>query len=176
MTTPDDADVPDLVPVYEKELSNIFEFMFLVAFPVKEEFGFETALNIVKKWPRMRPRWRRLRRRVCDYCGRRNKLSEPRLWVCAGCGVARYCGENCQAGDFSHHAKCCFALARDWDGKGSVPLSLFPLIMDGTWHDPSILPSARARERIGECSGAGGRSKENWAALIGDHWRRDMLG
>ena len=151
MTTPDDADVPDLVPVYEKELSNIFEFMFLVAFPVKEEFGFETALNIVKKWPRMRPRWRRLRRRVCDYCGRRNKLSEPRLWVCAGCGVARYCDETCQAGDFSHHAKCCPLLARRWKGVGSMPTSLLsdPIVFRH-WKDPSVIPNARARERFGK--------------------------
>ena len=146
MTTPDDADVPDLVPVYEKELSNIFEFMFLVAFPVKEEFGFETALNIVKKWPRMRPRWRRLRRRVCDYCGRRNKLSEPRLWVCAGCGVARYCDETCQAGDFSHHVKCCPVLACRWEGVGPIPTQLFTL--PGAAMNPEVLPSARARERL----------------------------
>ena len=135
---------------YAKELQNMFEFIFLVAFPAKEEFGFEAALNIVKKWPRMRLRWRRLRRRVCDYCGRRNDLSEPRLWVCAGCGVARYCDETCQALDFSHHAQCCPVLARRWDGAGSMPLKLFDLCAEGKWDDPAVLPSARARKFLRE--------------------------
>ena len=170
MTTPDDADVPDLVPVYEKELSNIFEFMFLVAFPAKEEFGFETALTLVKKWPRMRPRWRRLRRRVCDYCGRRNELSEPRLWICGGCGVARYCDKECQANDFSHHAKCCPVLARRWDGAGSMPLKLFDLFAEGKWKDPAVLPSARARERVREMDEGMDRFIDEYASEEGERW------
>ena len=52
--------------------------------------------------------WRRLRRRVCDYCGKQNDLSEPRLLVCSGCGVARYCSEACQAADWpTHQSMCC---------------------------------------------------------------------
>jgi len=78
------------------------------------------------------------------------KLSEPRLWVCAGCAVARYCDKECQANDFSHHAKCCPVLARRWDGVGSMPLQLFDLIAAGTWNDPAVLPSARAREFLKE--------------------------
>ena len=78
--------------------------------------------------------------------------------------MARYCDEACQAGDFSHHEKCCPLLARHWDGKGAAPWCLFVLVKEGTWNDPSILPSARARERLGECSD----SKEKLKALMGD--------
>ena len=62
--------------------------------------------------------------------------------------MARYCDEECQANDFSHHAKSCHVLARRWDGVGIAPMSLIPLISDGSWKDPAILPSARARERM----------------------------
>ena len=158
----------DDVKTAEEERDKLGEFIHLVLFPTHKNEGLEAALRLVKRWPKFKSHWHRVRRRVCDYCGRRTDLSEPRLWVCGGCSVARYCGEDCQAADFSHHAKRCLALARQWDGKGSAPLSLFPMIMDGTWNDPSNLPSARARKRIGECSGPGGRSKENWAALLGE--------
>ena len=63
--------------------------------------------------------------------------------------MARYCGEKCQAKDFSHHSKCCPLLARRWDGVGeSIPLQLFDLCTEGKWDDPAVLPSARARERL----------------------------
>ena len=141
------------------------EFIHLVVFPAHKKSGLEAGLRLVRRWPRIRPHWHRVRRRICDYCGRRNDLSEPRLWVCAGCGVARYCDETCQAGDFSHHEKCCPLLARRWDGKGAAPWCLFPLIKDGTWNDPSILPSARARERIAEAPYSGKKLE----ALIGNY-------
>ncbi len=122
------------------------EFTYLVVFPAYKEDGLEAALRLVKWWPRFRPYWRRLRRRICDYCGWWNDLSEPRLWVCAGCGVARYCGEDCQAADFSHHAQCCPLLARRWDGVGPIPTQLFDL--PSAWKDPAVLPSASARRRL----------------------------
>ena len=124
------------------------EFTYLVVFPAYKEDGLEAALRLVRRWPRFRPYWRRLRRRTCEYCGPRNDLSEPRLWVCSGCGVARYCDEECQANDFSHHAKCCQTLARRWDGVGPIPTQLFKT--DGASNDPAVLPSARARERLQE--------------------------
>ena len=64
--------------------------------------------------------------------------------------MARYCDEECQANDFSHHAKSCHVLARRWDGVGIAPLSLVPLLRTGSWQDPAVLPSALARERIGK--------------------------
>ena len=137
-----DRDSPD----YEEEYQTALEFIFLVVVPLKKTIGFEAALNVLRKWPRVRRYWRKARRRVCDYCGRRNELSEPRLWVCAGCGVARYCDEACQAGDFSHHAKCCPFLASRWEGVGPIPTQL--LTMPGSSDDPAIVPSARARERL----------------------------
>jgi hypothetical protein len=131
-----------------EELELMTEFTYLMVFQAHKKLGRERALRLVKRWPKLKPYWRRLRRRVCEYCGRRNDLSEPRLWVCGGCGVARYCGEDCQAADFSHHEKCCPLLARRWDGVGIAPLSLIPIISDGSWEDPAVLPSALARERI----------------------------
>ena len=123
------------------------EFMYLVVFPGHKKLGREGALELMRRWPKFKPHWHRVRRRVCDYCGRRNDLSEPRLCVCSGCGVARYCDEQCQANDFSHHAKCCQTLARRWNGVGPIPKQLFDL--PDCWA-PAVLPSARARERIQE--------------------------
>ena len=131
------------------------EFTYLVVFPAYKKAGLEAALRLVKRWSRFRPYWRRLRRRICDYCGRRNDLSEPRLWVCSGCGVARYCDEECQANDISHHAKSCHILARRWDGGGCVPLCLIPLLRAGTWNDPAVLPSAQARQKLGDVGASG---------------------
>ena len=131
------------------DVYKLTEFIYLVVFPVYKKLGREAALRLVRRWPRFLPYWRRVRRRVCEYCGKRNGLSEPRLWVCAGCGVARYCDKECQVDDFSHHAQCCPLLARRWDGVGeSIPLQLFDLCAERKWDDPAVLPSARARERL----------------------------
>ena len=128
-----------------EEKQVVTEFIHLVVFPAHKKSGLEAGLRLVRRWPRIRPHWHRVRRRICDYCGRRNDLSEPRLWVCAGCGVARYCDEGCQAADFSHHAKRCIVLARRWDGVGPIPTQLFDL--PDCWV-PAVVPSERARERI----------------------------
>ena len=128
-----------------EEVYAMTEFINLVVFPVHQKSGLEAGLRMARRWPRAKPHWRRLRRRVCEHCWKRKDLSEPRLWVCGGCGVARYCGEKCQAKDFSHHSKSCPLLARRWDGVGFIPEQLFKL----RYHeDPDVLPSARARERI----------------------------
>ena len=60
-------------------------------------------------WSRVKPHWRRFRRRLCTLCHNHAHLSEPRYLVCSGCGVARYCSEECQAADWAtHHQKeCC---------------------------------------------------------------------
>ena len=130
----------------DEEADTWAEFTYLVVFPAYKEDGLEAALRLVKRWPRFRPYWRRLRRRICDYCGKRNDLSEPRLWVCGGCGVARYCDEECQVDDFSHHAQCCLALARRWDGVGPIPTQLLNACSNP--FNPTVVPSARARKRL----------------------------
>ena len=134
----------------QDEKDKLTEYSYLVVFQAHKQLGFEDALGLVKRWPVFRPYWRRLRRRVCEYCGKRNELSEPRLWVCGGCGVARYCGEKCQANDFSYHAQCCPVLAHRWEGVGPIPTQLVPLLLSETWNDPAVLPSLQARRRIGE--------------------------
>ena len=133
-----------------EEVYAMTEFINLVVFPVHQKSGLEAGLRMARRWPRAKPHWRRLRRRICEYCGRRNGLSEPRLWVCSGCGVARYCDEECQANDSWHHGDCCFNLAREWNGVGPMPSSLFPLVVSGGWKSPAALPSARARKRLDE--------------------------
>ena len=52
--------------------------------------GLNSALKAIKKWPRVRPYWRRIRRRICAHCAKRADLAEPRYLVCSGCGEARY--------------------------------------------------------------------------------------
>ena len=71
------------------------------------------ALKAIKKWPRIRPYWKRVRRRICVYCARhaygsrQGDLSAPRYLVCSGCGDARYCSEACQRADWARHQKAC---------------------------------------------------------------------
>ena len=71
------------------------------------------ALKAIKKWPRIRPYWKRVRRRICVYCARhaygsrQGDLSAPRYLVCSGCGDARYCSEACQRADWARHQKDC---------------------------------------------------------------------
>ena len=50
---------------------------------------------------------RRLRRRVCDTCGRQGTLEVERFPVCY-CGDRRYCDEACQQADWDrgHSATC----------------------------------------------------------------------
>ena len=92
----------DDVKTAEEERDRLGEFIHLVLFPTHKNEGLEAALRLVKRWPKFKSHWHRVRRRVCDYCGRRTDLSEPRLWVCGGCSVARYCGEDCQAVSYTH--------------------------------------------------------------------------
>ena len=69
--------------------------------------GVKGALKAIKKWPRVRPYWRRIRRRICAHCAKRADLAEPRYLVCSGCGEARYCSEACQRADWAVHQKEC---------------------------------------------------------------------
>ena len=69
--------------------------------------GLPGALKGIGNWPRFRPYWRRVRRRVCAHCFKRADLSEPRYLVCSGCGKARYCSEVCQRLDWAEHQEKC---------------------------------------------------------------------
>ena len=64
-------------------------------------------LNTVLRWPRVRPHWRRFQRRLCHNCPACAHLGEPRYMVCSGCGVARYCSEQCQREHWPFHQKNC---------------------------------------------------------------------
>ena len=72
----------------------------------------DVVLKTIKRWPRIRKYWPRIRRRICWCCTREYDLSEPRLWVCGGCGDARYCDEACQAADWPDHRGYCIAKIR----------------------------------------------------------------
>ena len=62
----------------------------------------------VARWPRVKPHWRRFRRRLCTRCHNSAHLLDPRYLVCSACGVARYCSEECHALDWAQHQKeCC---------------------------------------------------------------------
>ena len=70
-------------------------------------------IKLIKRWPRLRKYWPRIRRRICSGCGKQYDLSEPRLWVCAGCGEARYCDESCQRAHWpDHQGVCCGPLIK----------------------------------------------------------------
>ena len=69
--------------------------------------GLLGALKAIENWPRFRPYWPRVRRRVCAHCAKRADLSEPRYLVCSGCGEARYCSEACQRAHWAKHQKEC---------------------------------------------------------------------
>ncbi len=88
------------------------EYMSLVVQKKLVTKGMPGAIEAWKRWPRLQPHWPRIRRRICDQCGRRVALSEPRFLVCGGCGVARYCSEACQIANWGHHQTVCAALAR----------------------------------------------------------------
>ena len=63
----------------------------------------EEVYKVMMRWPRYQKYWPRLRRRLCWCCGKQYDLSEPRLWVCCGCGQARYCDEACQRAHWPDH-------------------------------------------------------------------------
>ena len=90
--------------------------------------GEDSAIEAWKRWPEWQPHWPRIRRRICDQCGRRVALSKPRYLVCGGCGAARYCSEACQIANWGHHQTVCAALARHAAREGKAarlrPLTL----------------------------------------------------
>ena len=111
------------------------EYMDMIILPRFRAAGLLGALKAIENWPRFRPYWHRVRRRVCAHCFTRADLSEPRYLVCSGCGEARYCSEACQRAHWAKHQKECPA---------GRPVRLSPL----------ALRQAVAR-RLREAGGAG---------------------
>ena len=80
----------------------------------EEEHEAETERKILEFWEiegslsdAQRPLLRRLRRRVCDACGRQGTLEVERFPVCY-CGAKRYCDESCQLVDWDRgHSTTC---------------------------------------------------------------------
>ena len=83
------------------------EYLSLVILERHRYEGIYGALRAVKKWSRVQPHWKRIRRRICAHCLKRADLTEPRYLVCSGCGDARYCSEACQRADWARHQKAC---------------------------------------------------------------------
>ena len=83
------------------------EYSSLMLMPRFRATGLLGALKAIENWPRFRPYWHRVRRRVCAHCFKRADLSEPRYLVCSGCGKARYCSEVCQRLDWAEHQEKC---------------------------------------------------------------------
>ena len=73
-------------------------------------------IKAIKRWPRIRKYWRRIRRRICWGCGKEYDLSEPRIWVCGGCGEARYCNAACQRAHWPKHKLPCL---KTWQEKAT---------------------------------------------------------
>ena len=82
--------------------------------------GLPGAIRAVKKWPRVKPHWARIRRRICHCCNEEADLSEPRYLVCSGCGEARYCSEACQRAHWAEHQKECPAGQPGWNAAEDV--------------------------------------------------------
>ena len=76
----------------------------------------------IRRWPRVKPHWRRFRRRICTRCPKFALLSEPRFLVCSGCGVAYYCSESCQIADWPAHQGECRWAHRNHGGGASGQL------------------------------------------------------
>ena len=91
----------------DDERKAFVEYSSLMLMPRFGAEGLLGALKGVGNWPRFRPYWRRVRRRVCAHCAKRADLSEPRYLVCSGCGAARYCSEACQRAHWAKPQKEC---------------------------------------------------------------------
>ena len=99
----------DAVSLDEDDNANLHQYLLRQD---KHPFTQE-MIKVITRWPRIRKYWPRLRRRICWGCGKEYDLSEPRLWVCAGCGEARYCDEACQRAHWPEHKTPCVKKFRE---------------------------------------------------------------
>ena len=88
----------------KNDLENFDAYMEIVEPSIS---AHDKLLKAMKRWPRYRKYWPRIRRRICWGCGKEYDLSEPRLWVCSGCEDARYCDEACQRAHWPKHKGPC---------------------------------------------------------------------
>ena len=93
----------DAVTLDDDDDSNLTEYLGKRGTQVSSQ----ELIKRIKRWPRLRKYWPRIRRRICCACGKQYDLSEPRLWVCGGCGEARYCSETCQGAHWPEHKTPC---------------------------------------------------------------------
>ena len=90
----------------QTEFSKYFEII-TTALERRENVETNELIKAIKRWPRIRKYWRRIRRRMCWGCGKEYDLSEPRLWVCGGCRGGRYWDEGCQSAHWPAHKTPC---------------------------------------------------------------------
>ena len=88
----------------KNDLENFDAYMEIVEPSIS---AHDKLLKAMKRWPRYRKYWPRIRRRICWGCGKQYALSEPRIWVCGGCGEARYCNAACQRAHWPKHKGPC---------------------------------------------------------------------
>ena len=88
----------------KNDLENFDAYMGIVEPSIS---AHDKLLKAMKRWPRYRKYWPRIRRRICWGCGKQYALSEPRIWVCGGCGEARYCNAACQRAHWPKHKGPC---------------------------------------------------------------------
>ena len=93
----------DAVSLDEDDNANLHQYLLRQD---KHPFTQE-MIQVITRWPRIRKYWPRLRRRICWGCGKEYDLSAPRIWVCGGCGDARYCSETCQGAHWPDHKTPC---------------------------------------------------------------------
>ena len=110
----------DAVTLDEDDQRNFQAYLRCSAQSARGGGGLGTTQQLMKRmkrWPRIRKYWPRLRRRICSGCGKQYDLSEPRLWVCGGCGEARYCDEACQRAHWPKHIKPCWDKSAEYFDK-----------------------------------------------------------
>ena len=93
----------DAVTLDDDDDSNLTEYLRNRGTQVSSQ----ELIKLIKRWPRIRKYYPRIRRRICSGCGKQYDLSEPRLWVCGECGEARYCDEACQRAHWPEHRGRC---------------------------------------------------------------------
>ena len=58
-------------------------------------------------------RWWKMARRLCDFCGKQGRISEPTFPRCGACSKRRYCDEACQRADWEAlHSRRCLGIPR----------------------------------------------------------------
>ena len=97
------AALMDAVSLDDDDDSNLTEYLRNRGTQVSSQ----ELIKLIKRWPRIRKYYPRIRRHICSGCGKQYDLSEPRLRVCGECGEGRYCDEACQRAHWPEHRGRC---------------------------------------------------------------------